>query len=186
MKNEIDLRAPEFIAAARLRRCRLYLSILIAITASVALLGCYLLQLGAGAMRQENARLRAANQALAAAAVPLREMQNEIALLNARKALALELQPEKTPWSRYLRQLQAEAPAGLRVESVVLDREGVLVMHGWGSSMQQVTGYTQALNGCAFISDATVREMDLDPDRRYRFKIHAILKIGGVDGDCSG
>lgn len=186
MKGEIDLRTPEFIASARFRRCRLYLYILIAAAAAAALLGYCLLQRNAGAMRQENARLRTANHALAAEAAPLREMQNEIALLQARKALTLGLQAEKGSWSDYLRLIEAKAPAGLHVETMVLERKGSLVIQGRGSSMQQVTGYTEALKGYAFIGDAAVRGMELEAERSYRFTIDALLIIGGAAGGGPG
>ena len=133
MKNEIDLRAPEFIAAARLRRCRLYLSILIAITASVALLGCYLLQLGAGAMQQEIARLRAATQALRGGSCG---SVNEIAPLNAETPPG---RSRKNPLVSYLCQLQRRrrrlrrccAPGRLGVRVGQLDAAGYRLPPGF-------------------------------------------------------
>jgi Tfp pilus assembly protein PilN len=176
LKKEIDLRPREFIRARFHPKRRLAAGILAVAAAGAVLLCLILAEQCIGRLNREVTALRQGNQALAARAAPLAQMEEAYRALEEKASLQAALQQQKQPWSRYLRQIEAALPDYFHLQALAADDRGRLTLTGSGPALPGIAAYSQALQQLPFIRSSAVSRIDLEADGSYRFLIQADLE----------
>jgi len=171
MKNEIDLRPPEFVSVRsfywpRFMRLLLFALLGVGIVGGGAFGYLYLVML-----EMEVADIQHQNNILREEVKPVEEMEQDIANLQAREDHLGELKELRLPWSDYIKDVDAVAADDISVHSISASDGGSVSISGTGVSMAEVVLFVQKLEQLDFLYDLSYSSVSREEANRYAFSL---------------